>query len=552
MFKLDRRRALGLIGAGTLAKPALAQPVNAVFAHGVASGDPLDDRVIIWTRVSAPDGQRTRVSWELAENPAFLKGLRKGVAFTDASRDGTVKVDVTGLRPGRDYYYRFSVGGSKSPVGRARTLPKGKTDEVVLAVASCALWPGGFYNAYEAIAAQPRVDAVVHLGDYIYEYGPDGYGGEIGAKLGRIVDPPYEILTLADYRARHAQAKSDPKLQAAHAKAPWIVVWDDHEVANDSWMGGAENHQPATEGAFDARKANALHAWYEWMPIRDPKPNQAFEAINRSFHFGDLASLIMVETRLTARTHQLDYGNDLLVDGKPDPDGFKAKYLDPARTMMGEKQEAWLAGELAASVTAGRPWQVLGNQVVMARVTMPDVRSQMSEEAFNTMVGGLPDEFKEPVMQAQAIAAAGLPYNLDSWDGYPVARERFYGMVKQTGARAIVLSGDSHAFWANELHDMKGERVGAEFGATGITSPGFSDVLTGAPINEAFEARNAEVKYTDHGAKGFVLLTLTPSAATADYVAVSTIYAPGYETAVLKRFRVEPAERGVGALSEVS
>jgi alkaline phosphatase D len=552
-MKFDRRQALGLLGAGTATASCATAPAlpPAQFLHGVASGDPLSDRVILWTAVSGEQNAGRPIRWEVAENPDFSGAVKKGGTRTNDG--GTVKVDVTGLKPGRDYWYRFHDGaGSASQIGRTRTLPSGPTADVVLAVASCALWPGGFYNAYEAIANLPRVDAVVHLGDYIYEYGQDGYGGDIGAKLGRLLDPPHEILTLADYRRRHAQAKSDPKLQAAHARAPWIVVWDDHETANDSWMGGAENHTPATEGGWDDRKAAALRAWYEWMPIREAAPGKGFEAINRSFQFGDLASLIMVETRLTARAYQLDYSRDLLVNGKPDGAAFKAKYLDPTRQMMGEKQEGWLAGELASSVAAGRRWQVLGNQVVMARVTMPDVRSQMSEKAFGDMYAGLPEEFKGPVMQAQAIAQAKLPYNLDAWDGYPVARERFYGMVQQTGARAIVLSGDSHAFWANDLHDMKGARVAAEFGATGITSPGFNDVLVGAPVNEAFVSQNAEVKYTDHGAKGFVLLTLTPLAATADMVAVSTIYAPQYQTRTLKRFRVEPAAVGVGAVTEVA
>ncbi|HYG28145.1 MAG TPA: alkaline phosphatase D family protein [Caulobacteraceae bacterium] len=550
-MKLDRRQALGLLGAGAATASCgttEAQPA-AAFAHGVASGDPLQDRVVIWTRLSGAEGQ-TRVGWEVADDADFRRGPRRGVTHTDASRDGTVKVDVTGLTPGREYFYRFSIGGAYSPVGRTRTLPTGPTQDVVLAVASCALYPGGFFNAYEAIANQPRLDAVVHLGDYIYEYGPQGYGGDIGARLGRVVDPPHEIVTLADYRRRHAQVKSDPQLQAAHARAPWIVVWDDHETANDAWTGGAENHTPAKEGDWAARKEIALRAWYEWMPIRDPQPGRSFEAINRSFHFGDLASLIMVETRLAARSHQLDYALDLMVDGKPNPQAFGAKMADPSRTMMGEKQEAWLAQELASSVQSGRRWQVLGNQVVMARVAMPDVKSRMDPAVYAKMLGDLPADIQAQVVQAEALAGTGLPYNLDSWDGYPVARERLYGAFKATKATPIVLSGDSHAFWANELYDMGGQRVAAEFGATSISSPGIGDVLAGAPLNEGLVAVNKEVRYTDHSAKGFVLLTLTREAATAEMVEVSTIHAPQYQASVARRFRVEPAAAGVGALVE--
>jgi len=553
-MKFDRRQMLALLGVGaTTASCASAEtnlPVPA-FMHGVASGDPLSDRVVLWTAISGPQIAGRTLTWEVAETPDFLRIARKGTARTGPA--GTLKVDVTGLGPGRDYWYRFRAAANAiSPTGRTRTLADGPIADVVLAVASCALWAGGFYNAYEAIAALPRVDAVVHLGDYIYEYGPEGYGGTIGQKIGRVVDPPHEILTLDDYRRRHAQTKSDPKLQAAHAKAPWIVVWDDHETANDAWAGGAENHTPAAEGGWNERKANALRAWYEWMPIREPQGGRAFEAINRSFHFGDLASLIMVETRLSARAHQIDYSTDLLVDGKPSPQTFGAKLMDPSRGMMGERQEAWLADELAGSVRSGRRWQVLGNQVVMARVAMPAVRSAMTDQAYGALIAGLPDDIKGPVMQAEGIAALGLPYNLDAWDGYPVARERFYAACTAAGATPIVLSGDSHAFWANELSDASGRRVGAEFGATSVTSPGFVDVLTGVPINEGFTQRNNEVVYTDHGAKGFVLLTLTREAATAEMVAVSTVYAPQYATRTLKRFRVEPAAGGMGALTEIS
>lgn len=556
-MRVDRRRALALLGVGAASATATHAGAAAKvgFQHGVACGDPLRDSVVIWTRLTPAEPTAARVSADYvvarADRPG--KRVKQGRVFTSASRDFTAKVDVTGLEPGRDYLYWFESGGVKSPVGRARTLPDGKVDDVVLAVASCALWTGGYFNVYQAIAEQPRVDAVLHLGDYIYEYGMDGYGGDIGARIGRIVDPPTEILTLADYRRRHAQAKSDPMLQAAHARAPWIVVWDDHEVANDSWMGGAENHQPATEGPFSARKAAALRAWYEWMPIRDPKPGRPFEAINRSFQFGDLASLMMVETRLTARSHPLDYATDLVVDGKPNPQAFMAKYLDPARTLMGPKQEAWLAAELAASVASGRRWQVLGNQIVMARVLMPDVSKKMTPDAYARLMASLSPDIRAIAEQAPLIAAANLPYDLDAWDGYPAARERLYETFKSVKATPIVLSGDSHAFWVNELYDASGQnRVAAEFGATGVTSPGIGDIFVGAPINEAFDERNREVLFTDHHAKGFVLLTLTREAATADIVAVSTIYAPKAETRVLKRYRVEPAPVGLGAVTEIS
>lgn len=541
---LNRRQAFALTGAAALAGTAARAQAGGAFTHGVASGDPLTDRVILWTRV--PTDADRALTWQVGEDAAFAKLAKQGVATSQAGRDGCVKVDVTGLKPGRDYWYRFECEGTISPVGRTRTLPKGRTEDVVLAVATCALYPGGFFTAYRAIADLPRVDAVVHLGDYIYEYGPEGFGAETAAKLGRIPDPPHEILTLADYRARHAQAKADPDLQAAHARAPFIAVWDDHEVCNDTWRGGGENHQPQTEGAFADRKAAALRAYYEWMPIREPSSNDLVTGLERSFRFGDLADLIMVETRLGARDLEPDYGRDLMVDGKPDRVAFVAKWNDPGRQMLGSKQEAWLGQTLTKSVKDGVTWQVLGNQVVMAHVKMPDLQTAMGPDAWKALLARLPEEYQAPVAQATPIAKLKLPYNLDSWDGYPAARQRVYDLFKASKARPIVLAGDSHAHWANDLLDsVTGERVGAEFGATSITSPGFSDVLgADTPVNQTFVKDNDGVVYTDHGAKGFIVLTLTHQGAKAQMMGVSTVLEPKATVAVLKTLTVAPGEGG--------
>lgn len=556
-MKLDRRQALGLLGAAgaATAGPASAA-VRATFRHGVAAGDPSQDGLVLWTRVTPDEAgaDNTSLRYAVAKASRPTRKVKQGLAFTGAARDFTVKVEVTGLDAGEEYVYWFEAGPVKSPVGRARTLPEGETPDLVLAVASCALWAGGNFNAYEAIARQPRVDAVLHLGDYIYEFGRDGFGAEIGTKIGRLVDPPTECLTLDDYRRRHAQSKTDPQLQAAHARAAWIVVWDDHETANDAWMGGAENHQPDTEGAWTDRRDAAIRAWYEWMPIRDPQAGRSFEAVNRSFHFGDLASLIMLETRLMSRARILDYAADLpVVDGKPDIPAFMAKWRDPARELMGERQQEWLEGELTASVNAGRRWQLLGNQVVMARVVMPNLMEAVGgQEAFGQFLAGLPDYAQGPARDSIGVAMMGLPYSLDTWDGFPAARERLYEACKAAGATPIVLSGDSHAFWANELWDGSGQtRVAAEFGATGISSPGYGVILNGVNVNPAFEALNKEVVYTDHNANGFVLVTLTREKAKAEMVAVSTVYAPQYEVKVLRAFEVRPAEVGVGEVTAV-
>jgi alkaline phosphatase D len=331
------------------------------------------------------------------------------------------------------------------------------------------------------------------------------------------------------------------------------VVWDDHETANDSWIGGAEDHQPKTEGDWATRKAVAIKAYYEWMPIREPAAGALPEACWRRFQFGDVATLLMTETRLTARTHQLDYARDLVgSNGKPDIPGFVAKLKDPTRRMMGQGQEQWLAREVDASVKGGTAWQVLGNQVVMGRFVNPDLKAAMGDGPYTALLAKIPDYVASLLQQGHALSALDLPGNLDAWDGYPADRTRVYDIFKAGQARPIVLSGDSHAFWANELWDDAGtSRVAAEFGVTSVTSPGYGDYLPGAPLDAALVARNKEVKFTDQIAKGFLLVTLEHGRATGELVAVSTILSPDYATKVLKRFVVTPGEQGgVKALAE--
>jgi len=560
---LDRRQALALMSAAAAGTPAaVAAKSNSKpsFAHGVASGDPLADRLVIWSRVSGVGTTSVPVQWQVATDAEFTQVVAKGQTVAATARDHTIKIDVSGLKPITDYHYRFICQGVTSPVGRGRTLPTGSVKDVVLAVASCSLYPAGFFNAYQAIAKLERVDAVLHLGDYIYEYGaaPDDYGMSIGAKIGRITEPAHEIVSLSDYRARHGLYKSDPDLQAAHARAPWIVVWDDHETTNDGWLNGAENHQPVTEGDWAARKAVALRAYHEWMPIRDPAPGQSLSAINRSFSFGDIATLIMTETRLSARDEQLTYEADLLVkgpDGKlvPDLAGFNAKLNSPSRQLMGPAQEAWLGQELDRSVKAGQTWQVLGNQVVMARVKGPQLPKVLGPEAWAAMRATIPATPRARFAEAAELTALEIPGNLDSWDGYPAARERVYDLFKAAKAHPIVLSGDSHAFWVNDLFDASGKnRVAAEFGTTAITSPGYGDVMPDAPLSEAYVTRNPEVLFTDQGAKGFVLLTLTKDSARGELMTVSTVLRKEFETKTLSTWVVAPEQGGgVGPLKRV-
>lgn len=544
-IRIDRRAALGLLGAGA-ALPAVAgaTPAKApsvAFSHGVASGDPAADGAILWTRVTTDATRPIPVRWHVAERDGD-RPLASGDAEARPARDFTVKVEPTGLKPGHEYHYWFEAHGTRSPSGRFRTLPAGETADLVLAFTNCQLFGNGLYNAYDAIAREPRVDAVLFLGDYIYEYEPLDYGGTNAKLLDRIVEPAHEILTLADYRLRHASYKRDPDLQAAHARAAWICVWDDHETANDSWTGGAENHQPATEGDWQKRKAAAMQAYFEWMPIRDPLPGKPWEAINRDFQFGDLATVLMVETRLLARSQQADE-----VIKPTDAASIAAIIAErnrPDREMLGPVQRAWLETELTASVHAGKPWQVLGNQVIMARVPGPLLGDLLGPDRAAAAIAALPAAVAAQVRVSEAGFRAGLPYNLDSWDGYPAARERLYQSFRAAGSRPIVVSGDSHAFWANDLFDAGGTLVAAEFGVSSITSPSVGDSLPGLPLGKMLADAGEEVAFCDQRAKGYIRLTLTRATARAEYVAVPILAKP-YATQLLACFELSADKKDV-------
>lgn len=541
----DRRSVLGLLGGGAaIGLPSIGHAqttTSGQFRHGVASGDPTAAGAIIWTRVTTEPAliADVPVQWHVAGSPNG-RPLKSGDATARVSADHTVKVDVIGLRPGREYWYWFTLpSGERSPAGRFRTLPLGRTDRLVIALASCQLYPGGFFNAYADMAALPRLDAVVHLGDYIYEYGPEGYGSDIGKKIGRLPDPPRETVTLTDYRLRHAQVKADPGMQAAHARAAFICVWDDHESANDGWIGGAEEHDPAKEGDWKARKAAAMQAYFEWMPIRDPKPGRSWEAINRSFEFGDLATLAMLETRLLARSQQVAPKNTVAPT-----DQWRTMLEErarPDRELLGAPQQQWLADVLGRSVRAGKPWQLLGSQVIMARVAGPDLEKELGPERFAATLERLPPMWRDRLRAAVAGYRAGLPFNFDSWDGYPPARERLYDVFRKAGSRPLVLSGDSHASWANDLYDSSGRLVGAEFGTTAITSPSYGALLPG--LGAVIAKVNPEVAFCDQDSKGYTLLTLTPQTVEAEFVKVSTVTAKPFTRQVVARYATPAGSR---------
>ncbi len=339
-FLWESSLALGPVPLADMVRPEAlvaqaSSPRRDVFGHGVASGDPRSDRLVLWTRVSRATGE-VSVRWTMAENPGLTRVVARGETRTGAGRDYTVKVDVAGLTPGTTYYYRFEALGARSVVGRTRTLPAAGVGRVRLALASCSNFAHGYFNAYRRIARRLDVDVVLHLGDYIYEY-EQGRDAEADFAKLRVLDPLTEITALEDYRRRYALYRSDPDLQAAHQQHPFIAVWDDHEVANNAWREGAENHQ-LEDGDFRTRRDAAYRAYLEWLPVRDTGSARQ-PLIYRSFAIGDLADLIMLDTRVIGRDQQV---------GRQDVGGLE----DPRRTILGPAQEHWLEGELHESVRA--------------------------------------------------------------------------------------------------------------------------------------------------------------------------------------------------------
>ena len=558
MIRLTRRGALGLgaglgvagLGAAGCATTGDVASSKGAFQHGIASGDPTQTSVLIWTRVTPELEGPMSVAWGVARDSGFKDVVKRGTFNTGPERDYTVKVDVQGLEPGQLYYYWFSVGRTSSPGGATRTLPATGVSDYRMAVVSCSNWPFGYFNAYREIArrgAQGKIDAVIHLGDYIYEYSINGYGSAIGKELGRNHVPEHETITLADYRQRHAQYKSDPDLQAAHAVAPWFCTWDDHESTNNSYRTGAENHQADTEGDWSVRKAVAVQAYLEWMPVRDPEAGKAREAIWRKFEIGDLATLFLLESRLVGRGEDITYGEIYLaadVDRPAIVDRIKARINDPNRTMLGFEQEAWLADGLKQSAAAGKKWQVLGNQVTMAKVQMPDLQRHLTPEQYATVPQG--------AKRSYSTARWGLEWNPDAWSGFPQARERLYQAAKAANARLVTLTGDTHTAWANELHDASGQKRGVEFGCTSVTSNGAGDSLPLKELNWLMPEANDEVVYYNAFSKGFTVLTLTADQVEAEFVKVSTVKSRDYYASTDAKFLARTNEiGGMGGLQRV-
>ena len=531
MIRIDRRQliATSAFGLGGLVLPggmATAQALVGArgFTHNVASGEPDRDSVLLWTRFVG-EGNSAEVKVEVSATPDFRAVVGGGQMITGPWRDWTVKITVDGLAPARRYFYRF-VGpdGSMSPVGRTKTLPAGAAPAFSIAVFSCSNLPVGAFNAYAHAAARDDIDLTLHLGDYFYEYKRGGYPAD-GPRWD-LVAPSTELFSLADYRLRYASYRSDPDLQAIHNRHPMIASWDDHESANDSWEGGAENHQQ-DEGDWNARRAAAVQAYREWMPV-DDLPYKAYE-------IGGLATLFRTETRLFARTAESAVTPLFAeMDVPAALARFKAgEWRDPGKTMMGTTQESWLAHGLRASVAARKPWQLLGVGTIMGDTFAPP-------ESLGWLTPDSDARAKAYVRAGVALTKAGIPYNMDAWSGYPAARARVLGAAQAAKANLVVLSGDSHNAWAYELKNA-GRRAGVEFAGHAVTSPGYESSLKGidpATVAAAFVRATPEMRWCDTSRRGYMRLALTPTAATNEWVFMQTIASRSTATQPSHRMRV--------------
>jgi alkaline phosphatase D len=490
-------QAAALTALGFASAPAIlkGKPRGFAFQHGVASGDPLPDGAIIWTRLTPSPaalpgsgiGGPEEVRWELSLDPRFARKAAHGTVITSAAVDHTVKVDVRGLNPGRTYYFRFFFKNEVSRIGRFRTAPAAEfaTPNIRFGLASCSNYEAGYFAAYRHMAARNDLDFVLHVGDYIYEYESGGYGA--GPAIGRVHDPLTEIVTLQDYRRRHAAYKLDPDLQALHAAHAFICTWDDHDLTNDAWRAGAENHQPETEGDFFTRKANSYQAYFEWMPIRIPDPETAPTRIYRQFKFGQLADLSMLDLR-QYRDEQPSSGLDPAKD-------------DPDRVIVGRDQLDWLE----SNIDSAAQWKLIGNSVM---VTPVDFRQPLPPEILEEL--GL---------------MMGVPFNVDAWDGYTDDRRELLEFIGANGISNVAfLTGDIHSSWACEVPAASGVSAAVEFVGPSITSDNLNEALGLPPrtpvsiqAETVFKLGNPHVKYLEVDSHGYAIVDITPQRMQTDW-----------------------------------
>lgn len=514
---VTRRGLFGLAGAtaALAATPGSAQGFGRGFTHNVASGEPQANSVLLWTRFVAD--AETKLEWQVSKSQDFTRPVSEGSVMASPNRDWCAKAIANGLEPETWYFYRFTApDGTVSEIGRTRTLPEGPTDRFRMAVFSCANYGFGYFNAYAHAAEANDCDLAVHLGDYIYEYGAGSYPSASQRHPNRAGAPDNEIITLADYRLRYATYRADPDLQRIHQVLPMIMVWDDHESANDSWKDGAQNHQSDTEGSWETRKSIAKRVYREWMPISD-EPYAAYDV-------GDLATLFRIDTRLEGREQQ--FSVEKLFEGKETPEAMIASltafrdgdYSDPDRQMLGMAQEEWLVAGLAASRGRGATWQVLVQQVLIGKVSSPT-------SMMDLLGDNIPAFAKRRLTAAAMASQAGLPLNMDAWDGYPAARERLFKASLEADANLVVLAGDTHNAWNFDLM-QDGAAVGVEFGTSSVSSPGFESYLSMVPpkvLAAALVTENDELQWADTAQRGYMTVELTPTTATSEWLFLAGI-----------------------------
>ena len=494
---MKRRSALK---ASSLAAIGLTATINGgcskntfYFNHGVASGDPSSDQVILWTRVTPEQPGPIKVILEVSSssdfnNIAFTKSLK-----TSSLTDYTVKYDFSIqdiFQSGETFYYRFKAGAAISESGKTKTLALNIT-KVKIGVFSCSNFPAGFFNAYQAAAEKNDLDLWLHLGDYLYEYPMGGYATSNAKKLGRVPSPLHEIITLADYRERHAQYKLDHGSKALHRNAPMIAVWDDHEFSNDTWKKGAKNHAiDGSEGDFYARRSAAIKAYHEWMPIRE---QQNKRKIFREFKIGKLIQLLMLDTRQYERDKQIQ-PKDYLSDSGFNQASFYSDLNSLDRKLLGKEQLAWIEEKMTAE---DFKWTVMGQQVLMTKLKFPDLSKMLKKEDVPT--------FLKPYLKFLGL---GIPSNLDAWDGYPAERNKFYRLMQKLNKNFISLAGDTHNSWVANLTNDEGTKVGIELGAPSVTSPGITDVLKidKKRFVEEIVDINPELDWMDPSQRGYLSL----------------------------------------------
>lgn len=497
---------------------------NQNFNQGVASFDPTRNGVIIWTRYSGGAGQ-VSIRYQVATDVDFTEIVRSRVVETDASRDYTVSVELRDLQSNQQLYYRFLNEEEEtiSPIGQTITLPE-DASAVSMAVVSCSNIASGFFNVYNDIASSD-VDIVIHLGDYIYEYGQGEYGTTpLTAQQGRTPVPSNEIVSIDDYRVRYRQYREDEDLKLLHQSKPFIAVWDDHEITNDAWTDGAENHD-ASEGSYSLRKQVAIQVYSEYMPLMTSDNSRIY----RSFDLNANNKLIMLDTRVIGRNKQLNYADYFDAMGNFDVVSFQQQLLDPTRTLLGATQRDWLLGQL--SLNPGN--NIVGQQVLMARMNVPaelltalvTITGELSAagSVSPATLMAFQQQLQELVIiktrilqgdptvtpQERARVETQLPYNLDAWDGYPLERELVLNAMTGT---TVVLAGDTHNAWSSNITSATGSEVATEVATSSVSSPGFEGFLGSNPVTvagfqQAIQLLIDDLSYFDASRRGWMKVT---------------------------------------------